>query len=815
MAIRLSCTFFSNENETSYTIEIHDAAYSGSVIDFRTDDKGFEISYSGEKQQLRAPILTSKCDVNIYVENQDIQDLIDDLNSAYEGQFRLLISTSSAERWVGIILPDLVKYEDKPFAILPIFRVTATDGIKRLQTIAYKDTSGPYSGSKSVVEHLSNIVGKIGTADLITTNAWAMVVATNWKPASIKAGDVMANTYFEHRALYQVDDKGEYKYSSVYRVLEQLCLVFHCQFKMVNGSFFFTQHNYHESSSFTTYLYTAAGSLVISGSLAMDNTVSTLFTEKYAGGFYSFFPALNYAQVNYVHMGFSNIAQGYIWDHTDQPTIPESPTSYDVSDGTGFLVSSNFYYSLVVTGNRPAFMKFNITLQVDTNYLKRTTSFTGFGATTEQAQEISATVANYELIIPVDVTVPGSPSQFLGSGNIPISFQTIPFSTGGDVSFTISYVGSYDTTGTIVSSGIIGLNWSFFNLQLSPLPGGELSQWSNTRKVIGINATSGNTEKRVINSVIGQEFGYGVLKIDDGSVFIDGVDWGLGATASQSLEVLLTKEIIRTQSVPIKTLRATIKMSMTNIHQTMVHNSNRWILHKGKFTGNLDQMAGEWYLLDTTGTTSSSEELDEIIGAIDNEGNDINTQIPVIEGSTPVINAPPGQSETTSVLDALFPRTTADIDEASTVTTIPITARTVDGEYKVGQIVTIINQFTGAQQDFTITTESQTSDTVLNVTSDTADFFFTEGSWIVTSQEQTLSSGGSTAFYREEFTTHASTTITVTENSGNLPTNAAAIRVYYDTGQLISKNYWSHSGSVITLTFTPPGQQSIWVEFNV
>jgi len=167
-----------------------------------------------------------------------------------------------------------------------------------------------------------------------------------------------------------------------------------------------------------------------------------------------------------------------------------------------------------------------------------------------------------------------------------------------------------------------------------------------------------------------------------------------------------------------------------------------------------------------------------------------------------------------ALLDALFPRTNADIASGATVTSIPVEARTVAGEWKAGQTITLVNQFTGQQQEFTVTADTAISDTGISVTSDTADFFFPSGSWIITSQEVQGSTGGSTGFFREEFPTHASATITVTVNSGNLPTNAAAIRVYYDNGQIISPTYWSHSGSDITLTYTPDGVQSIWVEFN-
>ena len=101
MAERLSCIFY-NTNNVAYTISVYDEEYVGSVIDFRTDEQGFIIDYQGEEVKGKIPILTSRCEVGIYVENQDIQDFIDDLNTAYEGQFRVLIDTGGAERWVAV-----------------------------------------------------------------------------------------------------------------------------------------------------------------------------------------------------------------------------------------------------------------------------------------------------------------------------------------------------------------------------------------------------------------------------------------------------------------------------------------------------------------------------------------------------------------------------------------------------------------------------------------------------------------------------------------------------------------------------------------
>lgn len=81
----------------------------------------------------------------------------------------------------------------------------------------------------------------------------------------------------------------------------------------------------------------------------------------------------------------------------------------------------------------------------------------------------------------------------------------------------------------------------------------------------------------------------------------------------------------------------------------------------------------------------------------------------------------------------------------------------------------------------------------------------------ITGDEPTLVVTSDAGWYSQEFAAHASATITVTV--ALLPTDADQITVYYDTGQVISPNFWAHSGNVITLTFTPIGEQSIWVKF--
>lgn len=813
MALRLQCGFYSEEAGTSYTISIYDEEYVGSTIDFLPDAEGFVITWQGANDKMKPPILTSKCSISIYIDSTDIETFIDDLNTAYEGQIRVKVTTGSSGVWYGHVLYDSIQIEDAPTTDLPIFKLVATDGVKRLKSIPYKDTSGPYTGEESITQHLINCISEIGLTDLMTEESGVLKSVSNWWPSNRISGDDMDHTYFDHQALLQKDNKGNIKYPSVYTVIEQLCYVFHCKFMMADGWYWFIQHNEYENNTISPDEYTAAkaalGSTVVNSYISVDST----FTGKFGRNYFSYFPPLNIAQVDYIHFGYSNFARGYVWDEATQPTIPESPTVYEVAANTSFFFFGSIRFTLTYSGDRPYYLKFLFSLNVDTNqYLKRPANARNpiyYGE-----QSIESTADNYEMVFPIEL----ADGYSYGEGRENITFTSIEFPNAGEFSFTIAFDNAYDQQGNTVAG--VSLFWEISGTELTALNDGDTSNITNTKRVTAYNATTGNSIKEVVNKVIGEALGYGKLRNDTTpSGKVVSADWGVGASvSSQSIEELLAIEMIRTQSVPIKKATMNFLSSTYNPTLSIHHGSNTWIFQRGRWRARYEIFEGDWYLLDTTGTTSGNTSEDWTIYEID-EGNDVTPTNPLGGGVTSPTGDTSGDDDGTgvpSVIDALFPRTTADLTvSGGAITQIPIEARGADGEYKVGQTITVIDPVTGAQQDWVITQESQTSDTVLYVQSDTPDFDFRTGSWIVTSQEQTLSAGGSTAFYREEFAAHASATITVTENSGNLPTNAAAIRVYFDNGQLISKNYWSHSGSDITLTYTPNGAQSIWVEFNV
>ena len=77
------------------------------------------------------------------------------------------------------------------------------------------------------------------------------------------------------------------------------------------------------------------------------------------------------------------------------------------------------------------------------------------------------------------------------------------------------------------------------------------------------------------------------------------------------------------------------------------------------------------------------------------------------------------------------------------------------------------------------------------------------------------SGGGSQKqYFRQWFYSHTSATMEITLNSGVLPSNEAQIEVFDSSnGQVISPSFWSVSGSIITLSFTPTGED-YYVNFS-
>ena len=165
MAIRLQGGVNSNKYNDSgdvYTINVHDADYSGSIVPFVEGEDGFTLRYDADDSDRYAAIIASSVRVTMEINSAALQSFVNDLVSAPEQRFSLEILKNGSLWWVGYILTDLVVEEDMFFPYR--FQIQATDGIGKLKDVTYDGfvPEDEYSVKETVKDHLLNITEKIG-----------------------------------------------------------------------------------------------------------------------------------------------------------------------------------------------------------------------------------------------------------------------------------------------------------------------------------------------------------------------------------------------------------------------------------------------------------------------------------------------------------------------------------------------------------------------------------------------------------------------------------------------------------------------------
>ena len=173
-----------------YRIQIVDNDFIGVAEDFKVNNDGFKLSYEIENNNITANHLTSKCEINILIENSSLETLIADITNAQEERFFILIFKFETNvwnlKWAGIILPDLISYPDN---ILPYYcQLSASDGIARLKDIDYPTS---WETAETTIGYLTKIFSKLAisqfwgaTSPFIRTHAtWLHKLMFSGTPA--------------------------------------------------------------------------------------------------------------------------------------------------------------------------------------------------------------------------------------------------------------------------------------------------------------------------------------------------------------------------------------------------------------------------------------------------------------------------------------------------------------------------------------------------------------------------------------------------------------------------------------------------------
>lgn len=843
MGIRLQGGFTSVREGFVYVINIHDSEYSGSVVPFDVSKDGVTHDYDHQDKGRNVSVMTSKLKIRMLVKNADIFNFMQAVVDSAEGRFRVEVLRNGSKHWYGYVMPDLFDLQDKPYSLNPVLTIMATDGIGRLKKIDYNNAGSAYTGKATFLDHLYNILDKIGFDDFYSAGQVYLTTFVDWweeNQVYNSSNNPFELSRFDHRALIEVDRGGEVIYNNAYDVLEQLVKEWNCRFLFSNGAYHLIQINsyttdgstkvlkhYDKEKTKTTTSTTDFGIWnKTTGVLSSYN--SGTYDSYHNNGRFRYYPALRKVEVKYEHYSTDNFIPGYTWSDTSFPTATFS--AIDFNDGAARLVFNTQLETRADFDTQPDFQvcifHFRIQFKVGNKYLTRGFQFIN-------GRPVLGDFAWSDSIGYVDIF-----SEWMYIDNSPryveIGFVTPLLQEGGDMEVILSKFAHYNTQGNQIFTGADNFSayYNFQNTRVQIFVEGNLEGQTNIDMFTATNDDgSTNSETEELSILVGDGPSgntFGAIETYDDANWVSSTGWRKGSTGSYvKFGQLLANEILAGQVFAIERYIGQVTgdyMAHERLVRTHLSTAINYVFIGGSHNLHQDVWAGEWIQIDVDNlrVTAAGERRFVVnfskprrdAGSGRTVGGVIRVASRPSDFDIPLI-VPESQPEAIYTVDlalnALFPRTNGNIDDGDTVTQIPIPARTVAGEYRAGQTITLIDPYTGAQQDFTVTADTAISDTSISVSSQTAAFDFRENSWIVTSQEQQGASSGSGNAYRQQFASHASDTITVTV--ANLPANAAAIRLYFDNGQVISPSYWSHVGNVITLTYTPPGVQSIWVEF--
>lgn len=750
MATLFTCTVPTHDGDT-YRVNIDDADYGGSAVEVELAYGAFSLRYEGDSRDMFAPVMPSKCTVAIAVSDDNLATVENfglDLIESGEQRFTVRIDHkpdggSYSLYWVGYVIPDLSGFQD----ITPpyLFNVVAADGLGRLKKIDYKSTSGDNPVTElTALEHVLYALGKDTILrDLYYAGSDIYIRTTvNWQDSNMGAPSAakcpLANTKFSGAVFSDKTEstsaEKQFDHMTCFEVIESIARHFAARFYFCEGSWRFEQLNERDQSTFFERRFSKLGVYVSSVSAqAKDVAVqNTGLNNRLAGGVFSYLPALNKVQANYLHNTGGNRLEGYqnYWSSLSPfPAIVQFFTTSLSSDNV-FRISGaiNFEAELDTAYTRPWRYLFRLYVKVSTYTLEglSTNLFVGGNGTTTLNPVVPVwnnTGTNYYEI---------SSSFCFGtllSETINFTFDTPPLPTGTtfEVGFYTYLADNVDNTGESATVNY----WSVLGPSLLIRDAlNPSADYETERQYIVTNDTVGNSEEieqdfLFGHPVSGSTLG-GVLTSPNSGVFtLSTATWDQGTgTEDYEFPQLWAAEIMAGRSTSRPVWSGSIKAAEVFASTRVIFPDNAgWIFLGGEFSATENTWTGEWV---QAGVARS-------LVIATTPGIRINNTIrfPIkTKKWNPFATVPPGSvvikggfsgltGFTGLAITALAVNEVATTVSAGTITSIPLGYAVNANDYIENDDIIIVNPSTGEVTPATVSKTSADGDTSLSIFSTT------------------------------------------------------------------------------------------------
>jgi hypothetical protein len=602
---------FKSSTGTYYKIEIWDEDYTGTTPDeFKVTGKGFDLTYSGQTDDIYSPIIGSSVSFGMYVEGAAQVAFISALRQYQQDRFYVRIKRGATEAaatyyWSGYIVQDIVEIEDvsKPY----VFEIQATDGISKL-----KDTLCGTSFFRKSTNQFLNALSQAGALGIYDTTDEVLAVVMNWWAEEMTYSTTtnpLDETWLDFHAFDTIDEDGFYTNKNWYEILAQVCTIFGLRFYFSNGQYRLEQIFQRDVASMTEHVYQKDGTKASSGTVSYERTINqTSGKAKLAGNIYNFLPAVN--DVSITLNQEPKAMTGVTWDNSNDPDLELGLVSSALQNQ--LTLDFNHQIKLFLTTNvnqNPIYAKLRLNVELFdfnnnvTYYLKRT-----YSGMTPSAVSWTTTQAGsgYEIIVgtfrefSAQVALGGTDVIQVGG---PTSIVTPPIPEDGDLSLNWDFVSFVESNGSVRGLNIGNSSTYKMTLQSVTTSFGSIQNQTTTIRAVSPNADingSVSYELPQTNIFTGQgERGSLVKQTNVGGLLIKVPygNWREGNSGSYvEVQKLICQEFLKLMDEPVQKYAGSF-FSDHDFRQRLTFDSKAWVQLGGTFSANNDEWDGEWFVI--------------------------------------------------------------------------------------------------------------------------------------------------------------------------------------------------------------------------
>lgn len=731
--VRLTGTHNNIVGDT-YKVEIIDKTGGASGL-FQFNGDGYDITPIGEPKNLHKTFNPSECTFTMRIDpsNSAHNSFVDDLKNSPENRFFVKAYHNGFLDFAGPIKMDAVYYEDVP--TIYDFTIVASDGISGTAGIDYSDDGDAYEGRQTYMEHIINIIQKIGVEDLYEGDD-AITVVVNWYAEEMpnKGTDNpwdMADV--EHELFIKRGEDGSPIFMKCMQVLEILLTPWHACLRYGQGRWWIEQIGERVNTTFVGWTYAVDGTLRQTQTWNLDSLVeqnkANWKNSKFSmrGRRYNFIPSLREVNVNYTFdEEIAAVSKDLTWNSASGDVC--SPDALGVAQSNDVVIrvvgqlklkSDIDLTELADNGWTAHRYYFKMRIRLITvvtdepllpKYFERVITYADF----YNPIVADGDWGDYDEVKYIDILGPIMERKDNGRFiYIPIEFETKK--SAAMAGFSLRYQTCFELDGVKTvghnsihteKPGLYETSWSFENVEVFVVDPAALEGKAKSRtEIIKGKGNTDNTAVVDIDTILGDKrTAKNSIFVWDGTEFVPPTMWGVGSDMThESILELLIDEILAIRTTPMEISN----MELTGKGYTMLTTGRYawqgkyYLFDIGTKNSQRASMRGDYFALAKVPSTSVKTKVLVV--------NKVDTYATRQSDNGVPGDIPPLDNEGITLIGD-------SIQAGDTITSINIPSA-VYNYFRTGDIIEVRDPATGLKQKFTVSADVNQGDTAISVNS--------------------------------------------------------------------------------------------------